>query len=49
MCPRRWYEELYKYEQTGAGRLVPFYVAGDGEKSVGAVWLFAKATEESGK
>lgn len=49
LCPRRWYEELYKYEQTGDGRLVPFYVAGDGEKSVGAVWLFAKATEESGK
>lgn len=48
-CPRRWYEELYKYEQTGEGRLVPFYVAGDEGKSVGAVWLFARATEENGK
>ena len=48
-CPRRWYADIYGIEQSGKGRLIPLYVVGDGEKAVGASWLFAKASEVNEK
>lgn len=48
-CPQKWYSDIYSIEQSGEGRLVPFYTATGDDKASGAEWLFACATEVSGK
>lgn len=48
-CPQKWYSDIYSIEQSGEGRLVPFYTAAGDDNASGSVWLFARATEVSGK
>lgn len=48
-CPQKWYSDIYSIEQSGEGRLVPFYIATGDDNASGSVWLFARATEVSGK